>query len=118
MLIKNMDYKVYHPGNNFYDALLSQNQFFQQTLAESRESRKNGNGSMKTLTTLRPNTSTSSNMKINLSPESIFQGSSRTNLSSTRTASRQNKSLSNIPERNVSFWIIFLINLNRKSLMN
>jgi len=99
MLIKNMDYKVYHPGNNFYEALVS-NEFFQKTLTESRESRKHA--SLNTLTTFRPQT-TSTNMKINLSPETIFQPSSRalSNLSSTRTTTRQYKSLSNIPERNV-----------------
>lgn len=102
-----MDYKVYHPGNNFYDALLSSNEFFQKTLAESRESRKHV--SLNSLTTFRPNTSSTPNMKINLSPETLLQPSSRalSNFSSTRTTTRTNKSVSNIPERNERNVIFF-----------
>ena len=40
MLIKNMDYKVYHPGNVFYDTLTTNNKFFQDTIAGNREARK------------------------------------------------------------------------------
>jgi len=39
MLIKNMDYKVYHPGNVFYDTLTTNNKFFQDTMVENREAR-------------------------------------------------------------------------------
>jgi len=35
-----MDYKVYHPGNVFYDTLTNNNKFFQETMAENREARK------------------------------------------------------------------------------
>ncbi len=41
MLIKNMDYKVYHPGNNLYETLATNNKFFKDTLIQSRDSRKN-----------------------------------------------------------------------------
>jgi len=40
LLIKNMDYKVYHPGNVFYDTLTNNNKFFQETMVENREARK------------------------------------------------------------------------------
>jgi hypothetical protein len=40
MLIKNMDDKVFHNGNTFYQAIAAKSQFFQDTLKENRESRK------------------------------------------------------------------------------
>lgn len=40
MLIKNMDDKVFHNGNTFYQAIAAKSQFFQDTLKENRDSRK------------------------------------------------------------------------------
>lgn len=63
MLIKNMDAKVYHPGNNFYDTLVSDNKFFQDTLRENRDERKK----ISTFRIGRPTTTTNLNSSVKTS---------------------------------------------------